>query len=258
MKQVVEHPIIGNITINIRKGLRSVTYRVSTKGVSISTPPEMAHKLFPLSTQRIEWIQNAQTQMESRKVTLLITPEHPLQTLTFRVAFEPRKAQKPRFTARFQESTLTIGYFEQLDLNLQPQQQVVHRIVKLYLKREAEQYLPKRLQQLASTLGYRFSDVKINSARGRWGSCTSKGSINLSCSLMMPPSEFIDYFLAHALCSTQYMTPADPFNKLITPPFPLFCALATPPPIQVVRLVALPPYLPPYFSLFLISTLIGT
>ncbi len=222
MKQVVEHPIIGNITINIRKGLRSVTYRVSTKGVSISTPPEMAHKLFPLSTQRIEWIQNAQTQMESRKVTLLITPEHPLQTLTFRVAFEPRKAQKPLFTARFQESTLTIGYFEQLDLNLQPQQQVVHRIVKLYLKREAEQYLPKRLQQLASTLGYRFSDVKINSARGRWGSCNSKGSINLSCYLMMLPSELIDYVLVHELCHTKEMNHGEPFKKRIRAHFPRF------------------------------------
>lgn len=44
----------------------------------------------------------------------------------------------------------------------------------------AKNYLVRRTYELADQFGETVASVKINSARTRWGSCTSKGNINLS------------------------------------------------------------------------------
>ncbi|MBU0686526.1 MAG: M48 family metallopeptidase [Candidatus Margulisbacteria bacterium] len=41
--------------------------------------------------------------------------------------------------------------------------------------------------------------VKVSSAKKRWGSCTSKGTINLSWRLVLTPPEVIDYVVVHEL-----------------------------------------------------------
>ena len=222
MKQVVQHPIVGDITINLRKGLRSVTYRVSSKGVSISTPPELAHKIFPLSSQRIEWIDQARKEIDARTLHLIISPNKLLQTLTFKVQLTPFAHNKSKFTYRFQDGILAIGFNESIDIEADEHQLVVHRLVKYHLKSEAERYLPQRVAELAQKYGYRFKEVKINSARSRWGSCNSKGIINLSCYLMMLPSELVDYVIVHELCHTVEMNHGEGFKQLMRTHFPRF------------------------------------
>ncbi|MCC6867014.1 MAG: M48 family metallopeptidase [Ignavibacteria bacterium] len=71
--------------------------------------------------------------------------------------------------------------------------------IEWFYKQFAKQYLVGRTAELANTLGYRYSSIKINSAKTRWGSCSLRGNINYSWRLVMLPAEMIDYVITHEL-----------------------------------------------------------
>lgn len=89
-------------------------------------------------------------------------------------------------------------------------------VIKDQLRRRARNYLPGRLSQQATQHGFSYSQVRINSARTRWGSCSSAGHINLSLYLMLLPSRLIDYVLLHELCHTREMNHGPRFWQLMS------------------------------------------
>lgn len=70
--------------------------------------------------------------------------------------------------------------------------------------KEAREYLPSRLEELAREFGYSYSGLKIRSMKSRWGSCTPGNSINLNCWLVMLPSRLSDYVMLHELVHTRH------------------------------------------------------
>ncbi len=74
-----------------------------------------------------------------------------------------------------------------------------------FYRAAAKAYLPDRLQKWASLLKLAFRSVRITSAKGRWGSCSSKTSINFSYRTMMLPASCIDYVIVHELCHLTHM-----------------------------------------------------
>jgi len=79
------------------------------------------------------------------------------------------------------------------------------------LRKEAKRLLYNRTKQLAAKHGFTFTDVKIQSSKSRWGSCSREKSINLSLYLMLLPVHLIDYVILHELCHTKEMNHGDKF-----------------------------------------------
>jgi predicted metal-dependent hydrolase len=71
------------------------------------------------------------------------------------------------------------------------------------LRGEALDYLPDRVMKLSDEHGFNISGLKIRRMKTRWGSCTTKGSINLNCWLMMIPEYLSDYVILHELVHTR-------------------------------------------------------
>ena len=67
------------------------------------------------------------------------------------------------------------------------------------LRAQAKAYLPARLRQLADRHGFRYNRVTIKHNTSNWGSCSSKGNINLNLNLMRVPRPLQDYILLHEL-----------------------------------------------------------
>ena len=67
------------------------------------------------------------------------------------------------------------------------------------LRKQAKAYLPDRLRMLADRYGFRFNRVAIKHNTSNWGSCSSKGNINLNLNLMRVPVPLQDYILLHEL-----------------------------------------------------------
>ena len=63
------------------------------------------------------------------------------------------------------------------------------------LRAEAKAWLVPRLAQLAAKHGFTYNRVFIKNNVSNWGSCSTKGNINLNMQLMRLPEELRDYVI---------------------------------------------------------------
>ena len=94
-------------------------------------------------------------------------------------------------------------------------QQLLKDLLEKALRHEAKRLLPDRLMALAAKHNFTCTGVRIMNSKGRWGSCSTRRTINLSLSLMLLPWHLIDYVLLHELCHTIEMNHSDRFWKLL-------------------------------------------
>lgn len=95
-----------------------------------------------------------------------------------------------------------------------PKENIVPTVKEIY-RMLAKSYLVKRTCDLAEYFGENINSVKINSARTRWGSCSSKRNINLSLYLIMASPDAVDYCIIHELCHLKHMDHSKSFWALV-------------------------------------------
>jgi hypothetical protein len=71
-----------------------------------------------------------------------------------------------------------------------------------WYREQARQVLNERVRFYASQHGFEYKKIGITSARTRWGSCSTSGSLNFSWRLIMAPLEIVDYVVVHELVHT--------------------------------------------------------
>ena len=83
------------------------------------------------------------------------------------------------------------------------------------LRKKAKQIIPQKVAYFSSIMGVKPTDVKINSAKKRYGSCSSKNSLNFSLFLMDKDEKFIDYVVVHELAHIVHHNHSKAFYSLI-------------------------------------------
>jgi predicted metal-dependent hydrolase len=79
-----------------------------------------------------------------------------------------------------------------------PPEQIKHACVQIY-RLLARRDLIEKVIEYAAKMGVNPSNVRINDARTRWGSCSSKHSLNFSWRIVMADDDVIDYLVVHEL-----------------------------------------------------------
>ncbi|MBR3029876.1 MAG: M48 family metallopeptidase [Bacteroidales bacterium] len=83
------------------------------------------------------------------------------------------------------------------------------------LRAEAKAWLIPRLATLAAEHGFAYNKVFIKNNVSNWGSCSTKGNINLNMQLMRLPEELRDYVILHELCHLKQLNHGPEFHAML-------------------------------------------
>lgn len=72
-------------------------------------------------------------------------------------------------------------------------------VFKHWYRKQAASILAERVQWYATRYGFAYHKIRISSAKTRWGSCSSKGTLSFAWRLVMAPLPVIDYVVVHEL-----------------------------------------------------------
>jgi predicted metal-dependent hydrolase len=72
-----------------------------------------------------------------------------------------------------------------------------------WYKKQAAAFLAEWVPLRARKNGFHYKKIRISSARTRWGSCSSSGTLSFTYRLIMAPIQVVDYVIVHELVHTQ-------------------------------------------------------
>ena len=76
-------------------------------------------------------------------------------------------------------------------------------VFERWYREHAYEVISERVQWYAAKYGYSYKQIKITSARTRWGSCSERGTLSFAWRLVMAPVPVIDYVVVHELLHLQ-------------------------------------------------------
>jgi len=101
-----------------------------------------------------------------------------------------------------QKPALIMDKVFKLTKSAQPQ---AESVFEAWYKKQARMVLTERVKFFAQKYGFKVGKIRISSARTRWGSYSSKGTLSFTWRLVMAPLEIIDYVVLHELCHLKEM-----------------------------------------------------
>jgi len=210
MDTVIEDDELGSLIVRVNPRARSLVFRTKSDAVYVSVPPGTTTK-------------EVKRAIENLRSKLLLSRQkvaRPLIDLNYRIDTEFFKlslvsGERDRFLSRSELGEMQIICPPNADFSNKELQAWLRKVIEEALRRNAKIILPPRLYALSLQHNLSYKSVKINSSSGRWGSCSARGSINLSYFLVLLPKHLIDYVLLHELAHTREMNHGESFWALL-------------------------------------------
>ena len=191
----------GTVTVRENSKARRVIFRFVSGELKITVPQGCSkNELLKILEKHRPALKLKQ---EKTKPVLIFDESTELKTNRFVVKI--LRTDRADFYFSRKEGVLYIACPKNTDFGRTAVRDMLVKGIERYLKSDAKKFLPIRLKELADERELKFSEVKINSSKTRWGSCSGRKSINLSFYLMLLPSHLIDYVLLHELTHTLEM-----------------------------------------------------
>jgi hypothetical protein len=87
-------------------------------------------------------------------------------------------------------------------------------------KRAAAPWLKDRLDAWAAQMGLHYQELRLSTAKTRWGSCSRDGVIRISVFLLFAPERAIDYVLVHELAHRRVFNHSAAFWQVVARTMP--------------------------------------
>ncbi|MDR1585794.1 MAG: M48 family metallopeptidase [Prevotellaceae bacterium] len=197
---------LGKIDFIVNARARRIKVRILPEALSVTLPVrsnEAEAMAFINSVRQKLIVRQTEIRRKKERNGVIISEEKPLETLTFRVEIRRRKRENVFFTLK--DGVLIIEVPLESDCSESRMQAAFWNGIGYFLRKEAKKILPQQVAFLAGKHNFSFSSVKIQSSKSRWGSCSSRKTINLSFYLLLLPQHLIDYVILHELCHTKEM-----------------------------------------------------
>lgn len=202
---------LGRIYILSRSNARHITMRVRQEAIYVTTPPAT-----PLSKIG-DVLDEFRSRLRNKQKALAPRPYYDfnfkITTDCFQLRFEATTEKRFTLTSKIGEEIIhcpsTVNFKDER------MQEWLHKVVCEALRKQAQLFLPKRLEYQAKRCNLPFNKVTIRGSRSRWGSCSSRKDISLSFYLLTLPLHLIDAVLIHELCHTVEMSHGPRFWALM-------------------------------------------
>lgn len=214
--EIKEYDTIGRVEFHVSRNARSVRISVAPfRPVHVTFPLGYPlHKAEAIVKERMPWIikhRNKQGKVEARRT--LLVPGIAFQTKQHRLDFV--MVEKGNLRAEIGKDFIRISVPPGINMEADPVQEFIRKMIGKALWKEGILYLPARTQQLAQQHGFKVKDVNVRDNRSRWGSCSQDGRITLNCHLMRLPEELSDLIILHELAHTIHHNHGTGFHALM-------------------------------------------
>ena len=210
MDKIIEDKELGRLVVRVNARARRLIFRTRDDAIYVSVPPH--------TTMRE--VESAIEKLRGKLLASRRKLERPLIDLDYRIDAGYFKlslvsGRHDRFLAHSELGEMRIVCPPTADFTDEKLQAWLRKVIEEALRRNAKVILPCRLQALSRQHGLPYESVRVNSSRGRWGSCSSRKRINLSYFLVLLPKHLMDYVLLHELCHTREMNHGERFWALL-------------------------------------------
>lgn len=207
-------PELGVIQIRVNTRARHLILRIQPDGnILVTIPPGTTQRQIHsfIDAYRTQ-VQNGLKKLEPQKH--IINNDFTINSPFIHFHVECVNAGT-QFQLRSKDHDITLLCPTTTDFQAPGLQDWLHKVIEEVLRKRAKLLLPSRINMWSEKIGLPYNKLKINTSKGRWGSCSARRDINLSCSLMLLPEHLVDYVILHELCHTVEMNHSPRFWKLL-------------------------------------------
>ncbi|QGU00341.1 hypothetical protein SYNTR_1747 [Candidatus Syntrophocurvum alkaliphilum] len=94
-------------------------------------------------------------------------------------------------------------------------EEALKNAMEKWYREKAKEKINERVEYYQYKIGKKPAKVTVKEQKKRWGSCSSKGNINLNWKLIMAPSPVIDYIVVHEMAHLVHLNHSKEFWNLV-------------------------------------------
>lgn len=209
---------IDGVEVAFFKSKRAKSLNITIKpftGVRVSVPQSVSFdKAKTAVNQRMDWVKSHLSKMHKAEDEFTVfTFDTEFKTRFHQLEIKYAEVDNPKTIIRGGKINVLVPL--STDVKSTEVQLEIRRGIERTWRKEAKEYLPKRVEQLAKKHNFSFNRITVQNSKTRWGSCSVENNINLSLHLMRLPDYLIDYVILHELVHTKIKNHSKEFWQLL-------------------------------------------
>lgn len=204
-------------TVIRSKRAKHVRLKVSrNSGLQVVVPLSFKEKLLPqIVEKRADWIRNVAEKLEIPEDVSSLPPMIPdeIDLLAIGEKYSVRYMSEEELSEKRVDADKIIRTLNNhLSVEMEnciylPEGLTEEGCVDLlqsWLIRSGKECLPDLLDKASEAHGIPYKKLQVRMQKGRWGSCSGRGTISLNARLLLLPAELLEYILLHELAHVHH------------------------------------------------------
>jgi hypothetical protein len=205
---------LGNIAVTVKAQSRRFIFRYKDGMLACTSPLTFREHDLRKAIEELRPKLKALRQREEEKAKAKrYTPETCIDADDFHLRFQQQEVSV--VSARMDGDNVVCFYSSPEVLAKDDVQEWITATLEAFARKLVRTRLVPRLLSMAKQRGLSVGGVRVSSAKGRWGSCSSNGNINLSLYLVLLPRHLQDYVMQHELTHLLEMNHSPRFWALL-------------------------------------------
>ena len=154
---------------------------------------------------------NLKQKKERSKITFAKGSKIPFRGKIYSIKIIPNSQEKVKVSGKF------------IEFHIKQKRHTTKQISQMYqrwLKTKAEKIFARAIEKFSKKLSVKPRKIVVKQLKGRWGSTTEQGQINLNSNLLKAPQSVINYVVLHELCHLKIKEHSDRFWNLLSKHMP--------------------------------------